>query len=102
MIHFDVWQKPTQHVKAIILQKIFLRSRHGKIRRCGNMPPTSNGSQHTTDSKHTTVGGDGVAVARGEKGACLGFADVVMVRIRVGKEFPDLRQNKVYQSGRCC
>ena len=66
------------------------------------MPPTSNGSQHTTDSKHTTVGGDGVAVAREEKGACLGFADVVMVRIRVGKEFPDLRQNKVYQSGRCC
>ena len=65
------------------------------------MPPTSNGSQHTTDSKHTTVGGDGVAVAREEKGACLGFADVVMVRIRVGKEFPDLRQNKVYQSGRC-
>ena len=60
------------------------------------MPPTSNGYQHTTDSKHTTVGGDGVAFARGGKGACLGFADVVMVHMRVGKEFPDMRQNKIY------
>ena len=60
------------------------------------MPPTSNGYQHITDSKHTTVGGDGVAVARGEKEAYLGFADVVIVHMQVGKEFPDMRQNKIY------
>ena len=96
LIHVDVWQKPTQYGKAIILQKIFFKKKSWENSRYGNMLPTSNGYQHTTDSKHTTVGGDGVAVARGEEGACLGFADVVTVRMRVGKEFPDMRQNKVY------
>ena len=83
-------------VKQLSSKKIFFKEVMGKfadVGTCLQLPMATN-TQQIPNTPQLVVMGWQLPV--GGKGACLGFADVVMVHMRVGKEFPDMRQNKIY------